>query len=467
MGAAIGAVLSWIASRSLVEILSGGAFSLVFDLTPNLHVLGFASGAALATGLLFGLAPAMQATGGKLSLALKEDRRMSRSRSRLLFGLVGAQVAICLLLLNGAGLFVKTLRNLENVDPGFQREGVLVTAVGERRGPARSDADTALFKESLERVRRIPGVVSASISNNTPMSGGTWTSAAVPAGRPVPDADNSHFISIGSRFFETMRLPLVAGREFMEPDQAGSPKVAIVNEEFARRHFAGRNPVGEYITARVVRPPVDLEIVGVVRDAIMDGLRTSPPPTVYVSYFQRPQLDPAVLEIRAAGNFAQISALIRKELEPRLRGMLEIRGLSEQVAASIVRERMMAMLATAFSMLALVLAAVGIYGVLAYTVARRTNEIGIRTALGAQRLQLLGMVIKDAVRMLVFGVALGLPAAWAVSRWVSSLLFGVAPNDPPTMMLAAGLLLCAGLGAGFLPAHRASKVDAMAALRDE
>jgi len=273
---------------------------------------------------------------------------------------------------------------------------------------------------------------------------------------------------VGPRFFETMRTPLLSGREFTDSDDAAAPLVAIVNEAFARKHFEGRDPVGSYISATVSRPPPDLLIVGAVKDVVLDGLRTAPPPTVYVSYCQRSELGPTVVNIRVSGNFVEAERAIRAELAPRLPKIpLDIHALSEQVEGTLVQERLMAILASSFGVLALVLACIGLYGLLAYEVTRRRNEIGIRFALGARRSQVLGGIIRGAGRLLILGAALGLPAAWAASRLVSSMLFGITPADPGTFAGACGLLVFTGFLAAFLPAYRASRVDPMQTLRNE
>ena len=467
-GALLGVGLAVFGSHALVDVLSRGPFKVAFDLAPNGRVLAFASAVALASAVLFGLAPALKSTNVAPSAALKDDGRMTHSRSLMASSLVSVQVALSLVLVIGAGLFLRTLQNLQTLDPGFRREGVLVAGINEQRANDRTPQVTALFKDVLDRIQRIPGVLSASVSDNTPMSGGTWTEAAVPKGQPVPDHDNADFISIGPRFFETMRTPLVSGREFTDRDDVASPMVAIVSEAFARRHFPGRDPVGSSITATVRRPAADLLIVGVVKDMVLDGLRSASPPTVYVAYFQRSQLEPTLLNIRVSGNLAEAERAIREELQPRLPKIpLDVRALSEQVEGTLVQERLMAMLASSFGVLALALAAVGLYGVLAYAVARRRNEIGIRLALGARPGRVVSMVIRDATQLLGLGVIIGLPAAWAASRSISSMLFGVKPTDPATIACASGVLIFVGLLAAFLPAYRASRVNPVEALRNE
>jgi predicted permease len=263
-----------------------------------------------------------------------------------------------------------------------------------------------------------------------------------------------------------MQTPLVSGREFTA-DDVGNPNVAIVNEAFARRYFPGQNPVGQYLSATVTRPPADLQVVGLVKNTITDGLREAAPETVYVAFFQHPHNE-ANLEIRVAGSLSQVSAAIRKELQPRLPSApVEVRALSEQVEGTLTQERMMATLASGFGVLALLLACIGLYGLLAYSVARRTKELGIRMALGAQRRGVIAMVVRNAVTLVLVGIALGLPAAWAASRLVKSMLFGLTPTDPATILGAASVLATAALLAAYLPALRASRVDPMTALRHE
>jgi putative ABC transport system permease protein len=459
IGGAFGIMLAWLLSYLLVNTISSARMQIVFDLTPNWHVLGFTSATAILTGILFGLAPAFQTTAAEPSPVLKEEAR-SNARTRLLSSLVSMQVALSLLLLIGAGLFVRTLQNLQNVDPGFRREGVLVVELEGRR--------TVVPSELIEAVRRVPGVVSASLSTHTPLNGSTWSEPAVPSGQPIPERDNAYFIGAGPHFFETMQTTLLSGRGFTEYDVNRNPSVAVINEVFQRRYFPNQNPVGQHLSAIVRGQRTDLEIVGVARNTSLRGLRKAPPPTVYVSYFQLTGDFPTTLEIRANGALGQVASAIQKELQSKLpETPVEVRALSEQVDAAMVQERMMATLAGGFGTLALMLACIGLYGLLNYSVARRTREIGIRMALGARRSGVIGMEVRGAIRLVAIGIALGLPAAWAASRWVKSMLFGLAPTDPATIAGAAILLTAAALIAAYLPARRASRVDPMVALRHE
>jgi len=459
IGAAFGIGLAWVSGRFLVNMISTGRAQIVFDLTPNWHILGFTSVVAIATGVLFGVAPALQTTGAG-SVALKDDPRMSGSRSRLLPSLVSAQVALSLVLLAGAGLFVRTLQNLQNLDPGFNAEGVLLVDLEGRR--------TAVPQELLDHVQRVPGVLSASLSTHTPLSGSVWSEPAVPAGQPIPERDNAYFIGAGPHFFATMQIQLLSGREFTDRDSADSPAVAVVNEVFAQRYFAKQNPVGRHLSANVRGRRRELEIVGLAKNTNAAGLRAAPPPTVYVSYAQLTGDFPTTSALRATGPLGRVASAIQQALQSKLPGApIEVRPLSTQVEATIVQERMMATLAGGFGLLALTLACVGLYGLLAYSVTQRTKEIGIRMALGAQGTRVVTLVLKGAARLVLVGIALGLPAAWAASRWVESMLFGLAPTDPASIGGAIVLLTTAAQIAAYLPARRASRIDPLTALRHE
>jgi predicted permease len=290
----------------------------------------------------------------------------------------------------------------------------------------------------------------------------------VPKGRPLPERDTAFFIGAGPRFFETMQTPLVAGREFTERDAAGAPPVAVVNETFARRYFPNQQAIGQYLSAVVQGDRRDLEIVGLATDTSAAGLRRAAPATVYVSYRQLPGHYSTTIEIRTIGSLTNAVPAIRQAIQPRLPDTpIEVHPLSAQVDNAMVQERVMATLAGAFGVLALLLACVGLYGLEAYSVARRTKELGIRIALGAQRQRVIAMVLTSAVRLVSIGVLMGLPAAWAASRWVQSMLFGLKPADPTTIAGAIVLLIAAALVAAYVPAHRASLVDPMVALRHE
>jgi predicted permease len=442
---------------------------LVVSLTPNSHVLSFTVAVAVATALLFGLAPALRSSAASPARALKGEARTWRSGSRLLSAFACAQIALSLLLLVGAGLFTQTLANLRSVDSGFASDGVLLADVNATRGGLTGAALVAFYDDLLERVRGIPGVASASLSSNTPLSTSSWSQAVAPEGEPLGERDNALIVAAMPGYFETLQTRLLAGRDFAARDAGGVP-VAIVNEEFVARFFPGRNPLGQRFTSNVTRPSITLEIVGVVENSVGGSLRTPPRSTVYLSYAQRalasPFLPGATLEARVEGPIGAGAAALREELRAALpNALVEVRTLGAQVDRALVRERLLASLGAAFGVLGLLLACIGIYGLFAYRMARQTREIGIRIALGARESSVLLLAGKSAVKLLLAGVAVGLPAAWAASRFVESMLFGLRPTDPAVLAGAVALLVGAALAAAYFPARRAARLDPMTALR--
>jgi putative ABC transport system permease protein len=472
-GAALGIVVASVGSEFLVALISTGptlptaSDTIALDLSLNWHVLAFTGLVAVSTTMLFGLAPAIKATVVTPVLAMTATgSRVTASRGRLAPSLVTAQVSISLLLLIGAGLFVRTLQNLRTLDRGFHHEGVLLVDVDGRRAGYRGPRARAFYQQVLAISERVPGVTVASFSSVTPLLGGGISMGIALNGQPI-SGEEIHFNLVAPRYFETMRTPVVLGREFTSRDDEAAPGVAIVNEAFVRRYMPIGNPLGQRVSVVGPRDSEQSLVVGVVRDAVYETLRQAPPPTVYVPYLHRGS-DPVTFEIYAVGSLAQVASAIRSEVQPKLPGTpLRIRTLTAQLETSLVQERLMASLATSFGVLALVLAGVGLYGLLAYTVARRTNEIGIRVALGAERSQMLWLMMNDALQMIAWGTAIGLLAAWAASRLISSMLFGLTGTDPSTVAGATGLLVLVGALAGFLPARRASAIDPMVALRHE
>jgi predicted permease len=460
IGAACGVVLAWVSGRFLVGMISDGSSPIVLDLAPNGHVLVFTTVVGVATGMLFGVAPALQTTSVAPAPVLTAGIRSTSARSRLLPSLVSAQVALSMVLLLGAGLFVRTLQNLRHLDPGFKTAGVLLTDLDGQPTPRASDF--------LEGVRGLPGVLSASLTTHTPLSGSVWSEPAVPSGQPLPERDNAYFVAAGPRFFETMQIPVLSGREFTDGDSAHAPEVAVINQVFAERYFARQSPIGQTLIASVRGQRRTLEIVGLVRNTNAAGLRDAPPATVYVAYAQLGGDFSTTIAVRVSGDLGLVSSAIRQALQPRFpHTPIEVRPFAAQVDATMVQERMMATLAAGFGLLALMLACVGLYGLLAYSVAQRTREIGIRMALGAQRRRVVAQVMSGGTRLVIIGILLGLPAAGVASRWVESLLFGLTPTDPMTLGGATVLLVIAALLATYLPARRASCVDPLTALRQD
>ena len=464
LGAALGVALAQLGSRLLVALLSDGRTdAIVLDLTPNLRLLGFTSLVAATTSVLFGMAPALRTVPSATALTAGSGRA-SASTGRLLPVLVTAQVSLSLLLLIGAGLFVRTLQNLRTLDPGFHHEGVLLVDVDGQRAGYRGARLVVFNQDLLQRVAGLPGVISSSFSSVTPLSGGAISHTIFVKGQPA-GREEIWFNNIAPRYFETMHTPLVLGREFTERDDAAAPGVVVVNEAFVRRYLRDQDPLGVQLS--ISNAPSDYQIVGVVKDAIYETLREPPRPTVYAPYVQR-GAGGVTFEIYAAGSVAQVASSVRAEVQPRLPGTpVQIRSLTAQVEKSLIQERMMATLASGFGTLALVLAAIGLYGLLAYAVARRTSEIGIRMALGAQRGQVMGLVLRQTCALTGIGIVVGLSGAAVMTRWLASMLFGVAPLDPITFIAASLMFAVVASLASYLPARRAAKVDPLVALRYE
>jgi predicted permease len=456
----LGLCLAGFLSRYLIGLLSTGPLQVTFDLTTTWQILAFATALAVATAMAFGLAPAWQATARRQLDGLKGAGGHSL-RGRLLPSVVAAQVALCLVLLVGAGLFIRTLQNLRSVNAGFEQEGVLLVDLAGERPPV-------FYREAVENVQRLPGVVSASVSTNTPLSGAGWSEKVTIGGR-TQDREPA-FLAISSGYFETLRIPLLRGRHFSASDEGPRATVAIVNETFARRFFPQREALGEHFAATVQGPATGLEIVGVVSDVIANDLRTAPPPTVYVPYFQVQVMSQnfSTLQVRAAGSLARLTDAIRRDLQPRMPGTpVEVRPLSAQVDSASVRERLVTTLASGLGVVALVLVAVGLYGLLAYGVAARSKEIGIRVALGANPRSVVALVLHQGLLLTLGGILMGVAGAAALSRFVEGMLFGLRPLDPMTFIGVSGLLAAVALAASCIPARRATRVDPLVSIRAE
>jgi predicted permease len=453
LAAGVGGVwLAWHGSHFLTTFLS-----VRLNLSPDPRMLGFTLVISLLTGVLFGLTPALRTPGP----------RLLTPAPRWAAGLVATQIALSLVVLVGAGLFVRSLQKLNAQDGGFRRESVLVARVeprgSDQKWPNRFRLVT-IYNDLLERVERIPGVRVASLAGASPTAPVPLAitlrmlgeDAAVGASLPARAQQ------IYPHYFASLGVPVLTGRDFSPADmQPNAPNVAIVNETLARRVS-----VGQRFDWRPGTPA--FEIVGVVRDVKYSSLRGETPSVVYMPYLQMPTgRGQMVLHVRVVGDPAALTARLRQEIQaidPDLPAF-EIRSLAGEVDAILIQERLVAGLSTLFGALGLTLAAVGLYGLMSYLVARRTAEIGIRMALGAQRKDVAWLVLRQTLGLVLAGVAIGLPAAVAAARLVSARLFGVTPTDP--LALGAAILLLAAIGAlaGFIPARRASQVDPMTALR--
>jgi putative ABC transport system permease protein len=472
MGAVAGLLLAEWTSRFLTALVSPDSIAL--DLRPDARVLLFTAGVATGAGILFGLLPAWRSARVSPNAAMKaQGRGIIEGRSRVHLGklLVVAQIALSTVLVAGAGWMLATFRNLATLNPGFQSDGVMLVSIDPGYGKTPLLSRTAMLSEILPRLRGLPSVTSASASVMTPMSGSMWghTGLAVQGQTPRSGDDSQIYLNAASDgYFKTMNMRLVAGRDFNGLDSKGAAHVAIVTEGMARRFFDKSSALGgtfQMPEGRGFGPRI--QIVGIVGDAKYLDLREDAPPTIYLPIAQSDEPG-TTFEVHASGSPTALIAAVKEavaQVSPR--STMEFTPLSQQVADSLTRERMLATLAGFFGALALLLAAVGLYGVLAYNVARRRNEIGIRMALGAGRPAVLSMVMREAGSLATTGLVIGTVGALAAGRLVAALLYGLQPDDPATLGAAVAVLAgVAGLAA-YLPARRAARVDPMTALRDE
>lgn len=474
-GSLLGALLAWSGAHAIMPLIAVDGRSPFLDLAIDARMLLFTMGVAVASTMLFGLAPAWRSSAVAPHTALKAGGRgMVQGHSRFTLGksLVVAQIGLSLVLLVAAGLLLRSFNKLTTLNPGFDRDGIVLARVDLRGARQAPENRPALYRELLDRVRSVPGVTSASSSDITPVGDSMWNDEIRVDGFQPKSAKDSVvlFNQISDRYFETLGTPLLDGRDFNEHDTVQSPKVAIVNETFAARFFPGTRAIGR--TYRVTGGPVPdpaTEIIGIVKDTKYRNLREQPEPIAYVALSQESKLGPFFhLEVRSAVAPGQSVAALKAalaQLDPAL--SVTFVTLSAQLDSSLNRERILAVLSTFFGGLALLLATIGLYGVMAYSVERRRGEIGIRMALGAGKTKVLRMVLQEAAVLLVIGVLAGMAIAAATTRFVSTFLYGVDASDTATFTASAALLAAVTLIAGYLPARRAASQDPMSALREE
>jgi len=431
------------------------------------RILGFVAALTVASGVLFGIAPALRSSG--INVALKEGGRgISGGRSGLAKTLVVAQVAISLVLLVGAGLFLRTVGNLRDVDVGFESGNLLLVPINPALNRYDQPRILNLYGSMLEELSRVPGVRAATASQPALLSGGVNTTRIYLQGRARPDDRNGiSRVVVAENFFEAMGIPLLAGRAFGARDGQAAPKVAVLNQTAARRYFDGESPIGRRF-GQSFETSGEIEIVGVVRDAKYNSLRDAAPATMYVPYRQQ-RLASMTFELRTASDPAGATSAVRdamRRIDPNV-PILKVTTQSEQIEARFAQEKVFAQACTLFGGLAVLVASIGLFGLMSYNVARRTNEIGIRMALGADRGNVVGMVLRVAFRRVLVGLVLGLPLAIGAGRLLSAQLYGVKYWDPLALGVAGiALAICAFIAA-IIPAARAASISPMSALRTE
>jgi macrolide transport system ATP-binding/permease protein len=472
LGGMLGVAFAIWGIRFLTLLLANGREDFTLRAELNWHVLGVVAGLSLMTGMLFGVAPALQSTRMDFIPALKESRS-GESRGHGFRGLslarmlMVSQIAVTLLILVAAGLFVRTLSNLASIELGFNRENLLTFQLNARQAGHKDPEIVTLYNDLRSQFSAIPGVRAATLSNHTLIGTGTSGTGVRVAGATPED---SGILTVGTGFFTTMQIPLLLGREIDERDRLNSPMVAVVNQAFAKRSFGDRNPLGQHLALEYPSPN-DIEIVGVSANTLYGHLKGSVPPTVYLPFAQGGwgPVQGMVYELRTLGNPLNYVHAVRdliQRADQRL-PLSEVKSQGAWIDQTINQEITFARLCTAFAILALAIACVGLYGAMSYRVARRTGEIGIRMALGARRSRVVWMVLREVVLLAAVGLAISVPAALAASKLVESFLFGMKPNDPVTLIGSVVTLATAAILAGYLPARNASRIDPMIALRHE
>ena len=474
VGGLVGIALAMLVDQALIAFLPENTVALSLSSKPDLPVLGFTALVAAVTGLLFGLAPAIQATRPQLAATLKDQAAAVVHGPSVVLrkSLVVLQVALSLVLLIGAGLFLQSLEKLHDLNPGFDAGHLLAFRVSPTLNGYNRPWALDYYRRLRERLEGVPGVTSVGLAVVQVLENNEWDNwvtieGYAPKRGETPDP-HMQFCSAG--YFETLKIPILLGRPFLPKDDENAPKVAIVNRKFAQRYFGNANPIGRHVGLGIdPGTKTDIEIVGVVGDTRYESLRDPVPEELYVPFRQRPYVNSMTAYVRAQGDPISLLSQIRRvvrDVDANV-PMFRLHTVNDVVEESLLTERLLATLSSAFGLLATLLAALGLYGVMAYMVARRTREIGIRMALGAGGGSVVWLVMREVLGLAAMGLAIGLPAAWILARLVETQLFGIHATDALTMALAAAGIGAVAATAGYVPARRATGIDPMRALRWE
>ncbi|AXC10574.1 ABC transporter, permease protein [Acidisarcina polymorpha] len=474
VGGGLGLVLAYGGTFVLIKFIAGEVAHSALSPLPDLRVLGFTAGICLLTGLFFGIAPALRISRIQVAGALKSRYKGSTDGGRLLPNLlVTGQIVLSLVLLAVAGLFLRTLHNLHSEDLGFDRRNILLVKINAKFAGYKPDQLNTLYARILSRVDALPGVSSAALSGAAPMWHGNWGSPITILGRPAaPNEDVSTLLNrISPDYFETLGIPLLRGRTIRAADTAASPQAVVVNQTFADRYFPHSDAIGHSFT--IADPSVKgvWQIVGVVGNATYNHAGEVPEAMAYLAVMQLTEDDQYAywLQVRTSGDPAAIAGEVRAglaEIDPNL-PILDVETISEQLDHLIDEQRLVSQLSGFFSLLALSLCAIGLYGVMTYSVVRRTNEFGVRLALGASSGGVLWLVLRQSLGLLGMGIALGVPATLVASQAIQAGLYGLKPSDPLTLIGSILMIAIVSVTAAYFPARRATRVDPAVALRYE
>ncbi|HEY6251267.1 MAG TPA: ABC transporter permease [Candidatus Angelobacter sp.] len=474
LGGIAGLLFALWAQSLLVRLLGGDKQMYGLELHLNSHLLWFAAGASLLSGALFGLAPAFRATRVDLLGSLKQSRSTSgRDGNRFFSGklLAGGQVALCLLLLITAGLFLGTLKKLQDVELGFDRQNLLLFTVRPGLNGYKDASLSSFYLELQRRIQSIPGVRCVSFSQRGPVAEGMHTTNGTIPGYTQPGQRVSMRVhTVGPDYFNTFGIPVFVGRPIGPQDDQSAPHVMVVNQRLVKDYFHGQNPIGHQINLGGLKTPNLYEIVGVAGNVKYGQIQDDFSSTIYLPYQQRPSiLNFMTFEVRAAGDTSQVMRGVQQEAQALDKNvpLVDIRTETKVLDDALTLQRAFASLSTSFGSLALILACVGLYGTMAYAVARRTNEIGVRMALGAKRENILGMVLRETLTVVLVGLTVGFALAWFATMALKSQLYGLTAHNPTTLLLATLTIAAVTTVAGYIPARRASRVDPMVALRYE